>query len=85
MSMTKRYFAISWPEDLGEMWMNIDNLRALMFSRGMIPGNLGVEVEDVTDQSWAFQPFPCASCGKTVPPTNQGDAAICHECAEKME
>ncbi len=48
--MIKRYFAISWPEELEPEWMNVGKVASFVF--GSVPAGkhiVGVKVEDVTD------------------------------------
>jgi len=44
----KRTFEIEYPERLGEMWMNEENLKSIMFTTDHV-GDEGVIVKDVTE------------------------------------
>jgi len=45
--MTKRIFSIEWPDDLGQMWMNKDNL---LLCLNAYCENTDFVIEDVTDE-----------------------------------
>ena len=46
----KRLYLISWDDDLGPEWMNLDNLKACLFSKTCIGGDAvdKVTVEETT-------------------------------------
>ena len=48
--MEEKHFVIKWPDDYGPEWMNIDNLKMIMFSKEFIGGDAKdkviVEIED---------------------------------------
>ncbi len=45
--MTRRLFAIEWDDELGPMWMNIDNLMACLVA--YCP-NIDFVTDDITDE-----------------------------------
>lgn len=47
--MSQKIFVIEWPDDFGPEWLNIDNLKNLIFTNQAIAHNIHVEVTDVTD------------------------------------
>lgn len=48
--MTVRAFKIKWQEDLGPMWMNVDNLAQCLTTKTYTGEGLVEKIEDVTDQ-----------------------------------
>lgn len=47
--MTKRIFELEWDEELGEMWMNEDNLAICLYTDTHTSANL-VAIKDVTEE-----------------------------------
>jgi hypothetical protein len=45
----KRTFTIEFPDDLGDLWMNKDNLLACLTTETHCGSNVRLVVEDITD------------------------------------
>jgi len=50
--MAKRIFEINFPDNLGPMWLNVDNLKRVMFSKDCIGKAVEktITMQDITDE-----------------------------------
>ncbi len=48
-SEMERIFALKWADELGETWMNKDNLETLLRTKGFVDSRIQFEIEDITD------------------------------------
>ena len=46
----KRKFEIEWPDELGQMWMNVDSLMTCLTSEGHIGPEVKIGVMDVAEE-----------------------------------